>query len=59
MNHIEILFHFTDTCYTDFSKLTGNILSLLFKILTARDCAFQCQMNSGHYFYVELVQYAN
>ena len=47
--YIYFFFYFTDTCYTDFTKLTGNILSLQYKILTTRDCAFQCQINSGQY----------
>ena len=37
----------SDSCYTDFTKMTGNIIKNSYGTLTTRECAFQCQMTAG------------
>jgi hypothetical protein len=36
-----------DTCYTDFTKMTGTIIKNVAVTVSATECAFQCQIISS------------
>jgi len=37
----------SDTCYTDFAKMTGTIIKYLSGTVSVVECAFQCQINTS------------
>ncbi len=39
-----------DTCYTDFTKMTGTIIKIVAVTVSATECAFQCQIISSENF---------
>ncbi len=41
------ILNISDSCYTDFTKMSGTVNNYLNGILSTRECAYQCQMNSG------------